>query len=790
MKKILTIIILLLSITATAKVNTIDAYLQEGVSHQLAEHRKHTISDLYYNLSFALSEDVKADIPAKEIITLTTKKKEDIIIDFREDSKKIHSITVNGKSCDYIFYNEHIIIPATSTKKGKNTINIDFTAGNQPLNRRKGYMYTLFVPDRARTAFPCFDQPNLKARFTLSLTLPKTWTAVSNGKVIDNPKAGKSKNASNASTNRTTISFAETEPLPTYLFAFAAGEFQRKEYSESGYTVSAYYRETDPKRLKQLPDIMHQVVFSLNWLERYTGVKYPFQKYDLVILPGFQFGGMEHTGATFYNDNTLFLPENPTQDELLNRTQLISHETSHMWFGDAVTMDWFNDVWTKEVFANYFAAEITAPLFPNVNHNLNWLKTYVASAISQDRTEGRTSIRQSLDNMRYAGLIYNNIIYNKAPIMMRKMVEMMGKEAFQRGIQKYVHKYIYGNATWDDLVHILDAETHENLKKFSEKWVDRAEFPQFKARTYLGDKEGKKYGYVELDSKQIADLMQYWPTEKDATSRQALLMRLEENYLHKHISNEDWLNFLIYQLAEEQDNLTASTICQYINEPLMLTKNKIDKETYEKELMIMMKSHRLESVRVNLFRLLSSAMTSKIIISKMYDIWKSQSMILSENDYTTLAYELSIRQPYQAKDILAAQRQRITNADRLAQFDYISQALSPSQQARDKFFNSLSNPENRRIEPWALTSLYYLNHPLRQNEAVKYIRPALNLLPEIQRTGDIFFPANWCSRLLAGHRSKAAYAEVQKYLKDNPTLLPLLKNKVLQAEFYLKRSAN
>ena len=121
----------------------------------------------------------------------------------------------------------------------------------------------------------------------------------------------------------------------------------------------------------------------------------------------------------------MFLSENPTPDEELRRTQLIAHETAHMWFGDLVTMNWFDDVWTKEVFANYFAALITEPLFPQVNHQLNWMKTYTAASLSEDRTPGTTAIRQPLDNLQNAGLIYGQIIYNKAPVMMVKLVESM-----------------------------------------------------------------------------------------------------------------------------------------------------------------------------------------------------------------------------------------------------------------------------------------------------------------------------------------------------------------------------
>jgi len=100
----------------------------------------------------------------------------------------------------------------------------------------------------------------------------------------------------------------------------------------------------------------------------------------------------------------------------------------------------------------------------------------------------------------------------------------------------------------------------------------------------------------------------------------------------------------------------------------------------------------------------------------------------------------------------------------------------------------LKQAENRRIEPWTLSVLYYLNHPLRDKESVKYIRPALELLPEIQRTGDIFFPGNWSSNLLSGHRTKEAYNEVENFLSAHPEMLQLLKNKVLQAHYHLQRS--
>lgn len=752
------------------------SHVEEGVSQTLAEQRRAQIRQLAYELTFKLPADREEAIRATETIRLALETPDEIVLDFREPDKRVQQIRVNGQPCEVVTADDHLVIPKKLTRSGENRLFIDFTAGSQSLNRREDYLYTLFVPDRAHTAFPCFDQPDLKASFSLTLEMPEAWKAVSNGPIQSDQRDG----------GRRRVSFAATEPLPTYLFAFAAGEFQYQYFPEE--KLGAYYRETDTARVAQLPEIARQIAFSIDWLERFTGVAYPFAKYDFVVLPGFQFGGMEHTGATFYNDNTLFLPAHPTPDEVLHRTELIAHETAHMWFGDAVTMQWFNDVWTKEVFANYFAAEITAPLFPDINHSLNWLKTYVAAAVSQDRTEGRTSIRQPLDNMRNAGLVYNTIIYNKAPVMMRKMVELMGSDAFRRGIQKYVAQYKYGNATWDDLIDLLDGETPADLRTFSRTWVDEAYWPHRTASSFLEGRDASFYGYLELSVAQADSLMNYWPTETDPTARQALLMNLYENYCTGRIGEEPWLTFLTRSLPHEQDMLTASTLISYLAEPMQIGMGR-QMEPVEESLWQMATDHPLPSVRTQLLRLLIRRSSSEAVVRRLYDLWQTGSdPRLSVNDFMTLTYELAIRMPEQADRLIALQRERIDNPDRLRQFDFVARAVVASEAARDTLFASLSDVQARKIEPWTLTLLYYLNHPMRDEQSVRYILPALELLPEIQRTGDIFFPGNWSSNLLAGHRSKGAAEAVQQFLTTHPELHPMLRKKVQAAAYFLFRS--
>ena len=408
-----------------------DIVLQEaGVSHELAQFRKEHFGQVKYDLFFSIPESKQEPVKGRAAIRLSLKEKLPVIIDFRGEASQIASVALNGEQVPYEVRNEHIIIPADRSKVGENEVNIAFTPADQSLNRRDEFLYTLLVPDRARTAFPCFDQPDMKSLFTLTLEVPVEWQAVTNGAI------GKTDTISVP--GRKIISFKKTEPLSTYLFAFTAGKFIRETYTRDGREISIYHRETDPKKIAQCPDIASEVFDALAWLEDYTAVPYPFAKYDLIILPGFQFGGMEHTGATFYTDRRMFLNENPTLNEQLSRSALIAHETAHMWFGDYVTMKWFDDVWTKEVFANYFASQIVEPLYPNINHALNFMQDYIPPAYSEDRTAGANPIKQDLDNLRNAGLVYGNIIYDKSPVVLEMLIKKMGKEAFRKGIQEYL----------------------------------------------------------------------------------------------------------------------------------------------------------------------------------------------------------------------------------------------------------------------------------------------------------------------------------------------------------------
>jgi aminopeptidase N len=444
-----------------------DRALDAGVSRALAEERSSSIRNLEYDLTFSIPASRSDAVQGRAIVTVTLQAPSRLVFDFAQPRQNIKSVSIGGAAVAADFVNGHIVIPSQATRPGANRIELEFVAGDEALNRNDEFLYTLFVPSRARLAFPCFDQPDLKARYLLRLTVPEGWQAVANGasRAADPSRPGQ--------TGASVVLFEQTPPLPTYLFAFAAGKFSVETATRDGRVFRMFHRETDAAKVARNRDALFDLhARALAWLEAYTSIPYPWGKFDFVLIPSFQFGGMEHAGAILYNASGLMLDESATQNQLLERASVIAHETSHMWFGDLVTMRWFDDVWMKEVFANFMAAKIVNPSFPDLNHELRFLLAHHPGAYQVDRTSGTNPIRQPLSNLADAGQLYGAIIYQKAPVVMRQLELIVGENAFRDGLREYLKQYAYGNATWSDLIRILDARTRRDLVQWSRAWVE------------------------------------------------------------------------------------------------------------------------------------------------------------------------------------------------------------------------------------------------------------------------------------------------------------------------------
>ena len=829
---------------------SLKSFFDEGVSQELAVYRARQIYDVHYDLSFRIptSKDEKIEGSVR-IHFKPLKARHGLILDFQPGSEYLHEVIVNERPAEYEYMNGHIYIDANLLiPRQENVVQIEFTASDQALNRSDEFMYTLFVPDRASTAFPCFDQPDIKATFDLKLEIPGNWAALSNGPLIKEEASGRGRS----------LHFKKSHPISTYLFAFAAGEFQQITENRNGRVLTLFHRETDTDKLERnLPIIFDQHFHALDWLEEYTGIAYPYEKFDMAIFPGFQYSGMEHPGAVWYRDARLFLDKDPSLPRQISQASLIAHETAHMWFGNLVTMQWFDDVWLKEVFAGFMADKIVAEQFPEANHQLQFLLSHYPRAYSVDRTQGAHPIKQQLDNMKLAGTLYGPVIYNKAPIVFDQLEYMMGKENFRTAVKQYLEKYAHANADWDDLVKIFDNNSIHNISHWSRVWVygkgmpeisyyleqqnedfilqlsqkspfeQKFHFPQMlkgiaisyhdtiavelQVQNATVDKRiselnkypellmlnagGMGYGFFEMSETDIKFAVENIHQMADENLRAAIAVNMYENFLNDRIDLDLYFDFVLDAIWYEQNQQLQNYHISVL-ERLCFNFAEYEKKAYY--------SNRVEYILWNvlstegvpgkeiLFESWIKLARSPESIEKMKDFYVGKLSVsglnLSETNKTQLALEIAMRSE-DRNYWIARELANIDNPDRIRRLEFISPALSDDKATRDDFFNKLLKAENRNPEPWVLDALYFLHHPLHPQQGLDYIPASLELLEEIQRTGDIFFPQNWLMASLQNYNEPQVAEMVQKYLDDNPQLLPNLSLKVYQASDLIFRRA-
>lgn len=837
---------LLWSASCLAQQATQTVAVEPGVSLALANSRSAAISNIQYKLHFTIPAEQTAPIQSIESIGFKLNKLIHLQVDFKQNADHIKRVSVNGKTIPIDFKAEHILVKQEYLKVGANHIEIGFIAGNESLNRNKDFLYALFVPDHARTVFPCFDQPDLKANFLLSLTVPTHWKVMANAVKKD----------SLVQDNSTTYHFNNSDKLPTYLFSFTVGKYTHINKKMKNREMEFLHRETDSAKIKLSIDsvfVAHRD--AIDFLEDWTAIKYPFQKVGFVGIPDFQFGGMEHPGEVQYKASALFLDQGATKDQFISRSNLISHETAHMWFGDLVTMKWFNDVWMKEVFANFMADKVTEKLMGKNTFDLKFLQDHYPAAYGVDRTLGANPIRQQLDNLQEAGSMYGNIIYHKAPIMMRQLELLMGKQNFQQGIREYLKKYSYSNATWNDLIAILSKYSKSDLHSWNKVWVNEPGRPVFSYNIkYNGDKisdlslnqssemgqprvwpqsftvklvyptdskvlvvnaknaktdlieakglpkpqyilfnaNGAGYGLFPIDKEMMANL--YHVT--DPLERASAYINAYENMLSgKSNKPEELLAIFLQGLSVEKNEMNLRLITGYLTNIywtfLTVEARNAMHESMEKTIWNAMEQQQTQNNKKILFNAYQNVYLSADAGKRMYNIWLKQTapsgIKLLEDDYSALAFTLALKTDT-ANTILKDQLERTKNEDRKNRLIYLMPALSLDVKERDNFFNALKDRKNRQKEAWVTTALSYLHHSIRQTSSIRYLKGSLDLLEEIQKTGDIFFPQSWLAAIFSNYNNKEANAVVQDFLKSHPAYNPKLKDKILQTTDNLRRA--
>ena len=825
----------------------------DGLSEPLARERAQRLSDVRYDLAFTIPSAMSERVIGTVAISFTLRGAgRPLVLDFDAPTGSVLAVEARGQAVPFEIVNDHLVVSPAGLLNGAQMLEISFLAGDAALNRHDEFLYTLFVPDRASSAFPCFDQPDLKARYAVTLRVPADWQAVGNGPTtaVDSTPPGR------------VFTFAETPPISTYLVAFAAGRFTVDSAVRAGRVFHFFHRETDSTRVARNRDaILDLHAAALRWLEDYTGIPYPFPKFAFVAVPDFQYGGMEHPGAVFYRASSLFLDEVPTQNQRLGRASLIAHETAHMWFGDLVTMPWFDDVWMKEVFANFMAAKIVNPAFPEIDHDLRFFLAHHPAAYEVDRTAGANPIRQELDNLREAGTLYGAIIYQKAPIVMRHLERLLGEETMQAGLRAYLDRFRFGNAAWPDLIAILDELSSDDLSSWNRAWVEEPGRPDLAVEAQydssgrierlvvtqrdprgrpiqwnqrvdvllgfddtvhvfpvrldaaavdipdavgfprplfmLPGMDGLAYGRLVLGTGTVEALASRLPSIRSALVRSVAWQALWESVLYGELPPVEFVGLAVRTLPTEPDEQVTQQVLGLLRPAFWRFLNPATRREVApavEEMLDRALAHAPTPSRKRaFFDALVSVTLTDAGVARLRNVWERRSTIpglpLSEDQFTSLAAALALRQVPQPARVLAAQRERITNPDRRARFDFVTPALSSDRRVRDSVAESFGDPKNREREPWVLEALSYLHHPLRAEAARGYVLPSLDLLEEIQRTGDIFFPLRWLDATLDGHQSTVVADVVLRFLDERPAYPPRLRGKILQAADPLFRAA-
>ena len=326
---------------------------------------------------------------------------------------------------------------------------------------------TQFESTDARMAFPCWDEPDIKAEFDVALTVPSHLFAVSNGPII-------SATLSYDGSERT-IRFGRTMKMSTYLLAFVVGPFEATEPVDVDGT---------PLRVVYPIGRGHLAAYALRagehglrFFNDYYGIPYPSDKLDLVAVPDFAFGAMENLGCVTFREAILLVDEDAaTQPELLVIADVIAHELAHMWFGDLVTMSWWNGIWLNEAFATFMAAMCTDAFNPDWQR-WNQFSLERSAAFDVDSLASTRPIEYEVNSPADADGMFDLLTYEKGGSVLRMLEQHLGAERFRDGIRRYLAKHQYANTETSDLWDALEEETGEPVRSTMDAWIYQRGFP-------------------------------------------------------------------------------------------------------------------------------------------------------------------------------------------------------------------------------------------------------------------------------------------------------------------------
>jgi puromycin-sensitive aminopeptidase len=340
-----------------------------------------------------------------------------------------------------------------------------FSTGLRGLYQAGPMAVTQFEAADARRVFPCLDEPGFKAPWSVTLEIPGGVVALANGTPAEAVPAGEGLR----------ITYSETPPLATYLVALACGHMEsRPPTTVRGIPVRTW---ASPGKLA-LTDFAHRVAVEvLPLLEDYFGLPYAFGKLDQLAVPDFEAGAMENAGLITYREVALLL--DPATGSLAQKkriAEVITHELSHQWFGNWVTMTWWDDLWLNEAFATWLAFKIVDSWNPGWRV---WLEfdAEKAAALQLDALRSTHPVRAEVRNADEATESFDAITYEKGGAVLRMIESYLGEAPFREGIRSYMRRYAQSNAVADNLWDALAESSRQPVTELANAWIGQAGFP-------------------------------------------------------------------------------------------------------------------------------------------------------------------------------------------------------------------------------------------------------------------------------------------------------------------------
>ncbi len=431
--------------------------------------RSARVSNVDYVLDFTLTG--KETFAGTTTVTFDLKDVDaPVTLDLKDATVK--SVSVNGKPVATRYNKWFVTLDAASLAKGRNTVVIDYerlhSTNGEGLHRMvdpadgRVYTYSHFEPVAAQQMFAVFDQPDLKASYTVSVTAPRDWHVVTTTRETKIDERGANRH----------WTFKTTKRLSPYNFSLHAGPYQVWEDNSGKYPMRLFARQSLAK-LVVPADWFRQTKAGLGFFEEYFGVPYPFEKYDQLIVPDFLYGAMENAGAITFAE-ARYGVANMTAEQKQSLTEVIMHEMAHQWFGNLVTMKWWNGLWLNESFASFMGVLATVE---STEFKDSWQKFYQSGkqrAYIQDQTASTHPIEVPVPSSSNAFDNIDAITYSKGGSTLKQLRHLLGEDVFRKGVHNYLVKYSWKNATLDDFIGSLGEAAGRDLSGWTKQWLYNA----------------------------------------------------------------------------------------------------------------------------------------------------------------------------------------------------------------------------------------------------------------------------------------------------------------------------